>query len=275
MKVSSAFSFILPLVSLSALASPLALHETSLNPRAILTSRRYQQSFISAIDFNICNLKFGGGVGGFGHVSLITKTGRCIDYWTMKIGCQYTHPTTYAFLNWYTCGDKLLCMPTTKEGGPMDAGCLPVFQPSGVLGEGDIDNFACSAGFNVGDRDLNVRSSVTTDGQSPGPAIARCTIHSQDTGRKSTTIWDHSPCETQSTILHLYAHTTYQACISAAVGFIHHRVGFKWHILPPIPYAKVPRDLEHGTEEGTPSSELFTIDDTQSSVVNLEVVVEK
>ncbi|TID15592.1 hypothetical protein E2P81_ATG07752 [Venturia nashicola] len=267
MKVSSVFSFILPLVSLYALASPLASQETSPNPRAVL-NRRYEQTFISAINYNICQKEWGGGEGGPGYVRMGTILAICHGLKVMRLNCRYYSPFEHINTHDYTCGELLVCMPTTQPGQNPDAGCVAISQPTGVLEEGDMDNFACSTGINIGERPLTVLSSITTDGKTNNAAISRCSILKSGTQQY---LWDHAPCESESFIVHLAARTSYQACISAAVGYIHHRVGFKWHVLPPGKL--INRDTEDEKDE-TPFSELFTIDKTQKrGPVDFELVV--
>ncbi|KAE9963350.1 hypothetical protein EG328_011493 [Venturia inaequalis] len=212
--------------------------------------------FWSARELNLCNQLYSVGFG-WGRTQYKTQSAMCNNEKVMLINCRYTRPTNDFRTELHECPDEESCVPHhyLLHGASSDAGCLVLPKSSGVKGDGDLDNHACSSGIRLGDHDLYVLSSVTPDSMLYKDGIRTCIIGKSGSNSPADRIYQKSPCPQTSTILKLAAHTTYQACIYTAVGLAKKSVGFHWNIRSPGKMV-LPRGLE---QQGKPFSEMFTI----------------
>ncbi|KAE9990711.1 hypothetical protein EG327_001058 [Venturia inaequalis] len=171
----------------------------------------------------------------------------------MNLECNYTLPTNGGRRSgdWLCVGGAECTKASDKGPGRHDAGCIKVGKPSGVKGAADTDNHACSSGLAVGSEDLTLLSSISTDQPNLKGAITRCTITRSGT---HINIYDKTPCPQQSTLIHLAAKTTYQACIFTALAVAKTSVGFSWHLHSPGKTKRTPLGPEKLL------SEMFTIE---------------
>ncbi|RDI87074.1 hypothetical protein Vi05172_g2905 [Venturia inaequalis] len=237
MKVFNAFSLILPLVSLS-------------------TCKVYE--FTSAKTFNICGKVYNGG-WGWGRVEMGTISAQCLDQKQMSMRCWHHLPRSGGEApGEYTCsGRKQSCLPAFPAGKNFpDAACITLFDPMGTKGAGDLDNYACSSGVNVGNAPIWVLSSISTDKPIYVDSTTECSVVRSGT---QNSIYKSSHCDKTSTVLKLAAKTTYQACIRTAAALAKTSVSFTWHLSGP---GKLTRGLQ---QHGNPISEMFTIDNSTSN----------
>ncbi|KAE9961495.1 hypothetical protein EG327_003980 [Venturia inaequalis] len=238
MKVHHAFTLLVPLVSLSARAIP----------------------FASAKTINLCAEMFDGGYGG-GRVHMTTLQAACTGPQSLVVDCHYVLPTPEgSVLGYKNCELDERCVPVdTKPNEFPDAGCQKELKPSGVKGNRDNDGFACSAGVEVGSQPVVVMSWITADNPKFQDYLTRCTITKSG---QINNIYVSSPCAKKSVLLHLAAHTTYQACISTAIAVARVSVGFHWHIDSP---GKTKKIIHTRDEHEKPLREMFTIDNSTAS----------
>ncbi|KAE9978988.1 hypothetical protein EG328_001117 [Venturia inaequalis] len=233
----------------------------------------YGFEFASARDINLCARLINKG-WGWGREEYSTGNARCLDARTMRLNCDYTLPATRVGQSKYhnhNCDDKESCVPHLRTFSPTpDAGCLVLFSPSGVKGEGDMDNHACSSGVQIGKDDIYILSSISPDGGLYLDGIRACIIGKSGSKAPKDTIFQGSPCPKTSKILKLAAHTTYQACIDTVVALANKKVGFHWNIRSPGNTFHYRRGLQ---QQGKPLSEMFTIVGNNTANDALRIVI--
>ncbi|TID26400.1 hypothetical protein E2P81_ATG00877 [Venturia nashicola] len=205
MKISSIISLILPLVGVSLATGDF--------------------TFLSAMDFNICG-KLGNINYGWGIVRMYTLAAVCLNDHTMAINCGYIVPNVPTLRpGFYHCGGEHLCLNVGGEDDLADAGCVFLGKPAGVKGDGDTDNYACSAGINVGAKPIWVTSAIYADNEKYQSGVDYCTVIKTSDKTHLT-----KGCEKKSKILKLAAHTAYQACIHTISALATANVAFHWHL---------------------------------------------
>ncbi|KAE9961634.1 hypothetical protein EG328_002178 [Venturia inaequalis] len=228
MKDYTAFFLLSPLVSLSA----------------------HGLEFASARNINLCGQLFDGGYGT-GRVHMITYSAHCADDNHLTVTCHFVlpHPVGGRQGTW-TCDKDTECTAHEVGAGQQpDAGCIKLVSPSGVKGDADPDNHACTAGVAVGNDPLYILSTIATIDENYMNSVNLCTVTQSGTHKD---LFSKSPCPRQSTLLRLAAKTTYQACIYTALAVAKRNVAFKWYI-------KSPGKTRRGLDNGKPFSEMFTI----------------
>ncbi|RDI82559.1 RNA polymerase II subunit A C-terminal domain phosphatase [Venturia inaequalis] len=215
--------------------------------------------FASAVYENICGRVLSGGWGP-GRVEYRTVSAMCWDDTIIDLLCKRTMPNPipghYDAAHW-VCVEGLSCSPHDPQYMIWpDAGCIRLQSPSGVKGNGDYDNYACSAGILIGNDPIYVLSSISTYNIAYSKKLMGCSIVKSGT---KDAIYEKHPCPQTSTFLKLAAKTTYQACVTTAVALAYKTVEFKWNLKPPgkLRPGKVhPRDLGQPSK---PFSEMFRI----------------
>ncbi|TLD22558.1 hypothetical protein E2P81_ATG07751 [Venturia nashicola] len=245
MLTHNALSLLLTLVSLS----------TSVNASL--------KSFNSAVGVNVCGKIRNRGIGAQ-RTEFITVSAMCTTTEHMRLRCRYVSPFYGPEVNVdFYCYGQTRCIATNNSGKDLaqnpDAGCNKIRKPSGVKGEGDSDNYACSSGLNVGDQDIYLLSSISADNSlNQANALLSCAL--QRSGDGNYKLFVHKPCEKASSVIKLLAKKTYQACISTTEAFRGQKVGFHWNVdsAGSLPYTLHMRDVV----DKRPLSEMFTIDDS-------------
>ncbi|KAE9971794.1 hypothetical protein EG328_005372 [Venturia inaequalis] len=225
--------------------------------------------FPSAIAYNVCK-KYDAG-WGWGRVSYKTRSARCLSEKKMHLLCLETHPTQDDRAGDHFCEGDTTCIPHNYVlGQSPDAGCIRLWSPSGVKGDGDLDNYSCSSGITIGNDDIWVLSSVTPDSILYKDGIRTCIVSKSGSSSPVDRVYSQSPCPQTSTVLKLSKHTTYQACIFTLLKLAKKSVGFTWHLRGP---GKLPRNRRGLGLQGQPLSELFTIVSNNTANDAVKIVI--
>lgn len=99
----------------------------------------------------------------------------------------------------WLCVGRESCLPhDAGEDDLPNAGCLELFSPSGLKGNGDYDDHTYSSGIKIGYDTIYILSSISTDNPIYANSLRGCSIIKSGT---LTTSYDRYPCP-QNSVLH-------------------------------------------------------------------------